>query len=61
MDNPLADTIGTAAGPRHPDSHGHGTYSYTPAANYNGPDSFQFRVTDSGGLLSNTATFSITS
>ncbi len=33
--------------------------TYTPAANYNGPDSFTFRVSD-GAAFSNTATVSIT-
>jgi len=33
--------------------------TYTPAANYNGPDSFTFRVWD-GAAFSNTATVSIT-
>jgi uncharacterized delta-60 repeat protein len=36
-----------------------GTFTYTPAANYNGPDSFTFRATD-GLLNSNIATVSIT-
>jgi hypothetical protein len=45
----------------------HGTLSgaapsvtYTPNLNYNGPDSFSFTVTDSGGLTSTAATVSIT-
>ena len=33
--------------------------TYTPAANYYGPDSLAFRVTDNGGLTSSTATVSI--
>ncbi|HEX8051739.1 MAG TPA: tandem-95 repeat protein [Thermoleophilaceae bacterium] len=44
----------------------HGTLSgsganvtYTPAANYNGPDDFSFKVTDSKGAESNTAKVSI--
>jgi uncharacterized delta-60 repeat protein len=36
-----------------------GTFSYTPALNYNGPDSFQYQATD-GALLSNVATVSLT-
>jgi VCBS repeat-containing protein len=36
-----------------------GSFSYTPAANYNGPDSFTFKAND-GFVNSNTATFSIT-
>ena len=36
-----------------------GTYSYTPAANFNGTDSFTYTVTD-GNLVSNVATARIT-
>ena len=36
-----------------------GTFTYSPAANYNGSDSFTFRAND-GSLDSNTATFTIT-
>ncbi len=36
-----------------------GSFSYTPAANYNGPDSFTLRAND-GTLDSNTATVNIT-
>src|SRR5207244_3765469 len=36
-----------------------GNFTYTPAANYNGPDSFTFRASD-GSLSSNTATVSLT-
>src|SRR5205823_1853552 len=36
-----------------------GAYSYTPAANYNGPASFTFKAND-GSLDSNTATILIT-
>jgi len=36
-----------------------GTYTYTPNANYNGPDSFTFRASD-GSLTSNDATVAIT-
>src|SRR5258708_28326752 len=36
-----------------------GSFSYTPAADYNGADSFTFQASD-GSLDSNTATISIT-
>ena len=36
-----------------------GSFTYTPAANYNGPDSFTYRAND-GTANWNTATFSIT-
>src|SRR5205823_6574298 len=36
-----------------------GAFTYAPAANYNGPDSFTFQASD-GQLASNTATVSIT-
>jgi len=36
-----------------------GSFSYTPAANYNGPDSFTYRASD-GTSLSNVPTVSIT-
>ena len=36
-----------------------GSFTYTPAANYNGPDSFSYRAND-GTASSNTATVSIT-
>ena len=36
------------------------TITYTPQANYNGSDSFSYRVTDSGGLTSNVATVVLT-
>jgi VCBS repeat-containing protein len=36
-----------------------GSFSYTPAADYNGPDSFQFQASD-GTASSNAATFTIT-
>jgi VCBS repeat-containing protein len=37
-----------------------GSFAYTPNTNYFGPDSFTYRAQDSGGLLSNVATVSIT-
>src|SRR5207244_1217622 len=36
-----------------------GSFSYSPDANYNGPDSFTYKAND-GSLDSNTATVSIT-
>jgi VCBS repeat-containing protein len=36
-----------------------GAFTYTPAASYTGPDSFQYQASD-GALLSNTATVTIT-
>jgi TolB protein len=36
-----------------------GTFSYMPAANYNGPDSFTYRAKDSGNATSNVATVSL--
>ena len=38
---------------------GNGSFSYTPAAGYVGPDSFVYRAVDSGGLVSSSATVSI--
>ncbi|HEX6322600.1 MAG TPA: Ig-like domain-containing protein [Vicinamibacterales bacterium] len=37
-----------------------GALTYTPAANYSGPDSFTYRLRDAGGLFSGTATVSLT-
>jgi VCBS repeat-containing protein len=37
-----------------------GTYTYTPAADYNGTDSFTYQTVDSLGGVSNTATVNIT-
>jgi uncharacterized delta-60 repeat protein len=36
-----------------------GTFTYTPAPNYNGPDSFTYQARDPGGLLSAPATVSL--
>jgi hypothetical protein len=38
---------------------GNGTFTYTPAANYNGSDSFTFKAND-GNADSNVATFNVT-
>src|SRR5205814_9416 len=38
---------------------GNGSFTYTPAANYNGPDGFTYKAND-GGLDSNVATVSLT-
>ncbi|PYB69568.1 beta strand repeat-containing protein, partial [Rhizobium wuzhouense] len=38
---------------------GAGTFLYTPDANYNGPDSFTYKVYDANGEFSNTATVTI--
>src|SRR5262249_10984646 len=40
--------------------HADGSFIYTPAAGYSGPDSFTYRAKDSHGGLSNTATVSLT-
>ena len=45
-------------GARHAERHG-AALTYTPAANYNGPDSFTFKAND-GTVDSNVATVSIT-
>jgi hypothetical protein len=37
-----------------------GAFTYTPASNYSGSDSFTFHATDSAGNVSNTATESVT-
>src|SRR4029077_6766097 len=37
-----------------------GSFNYTPASNYNGPDSFTYKARDSHNADSNTATVSIT-
>jgi VCBS repeat-containing protein len=40
-------------------NNGDGSLKYTPNANFSGQDSFTYRVSDGGGLTSNTATVSI--
>src|SRR5262249_44260286 len=58
--NPL--TFAVVAGPAHGTvtvNTSTGAFTYTPAANYNGPDSFTFKAND-GQLDSNVATVSIT-
>lgn len=40
-------------------SNGSGGITYTPAPDFNGDDSFTYRVRDNGGALSNTATVSV--
>jgi len=56
--SPLTYTV--LIGPNHGTLSGNGpNRTYTPAANYNGPDSFTFKVND-GTVDSNTATASIT-
>ena len=54
-------TFAMVAGPAHGTVtvNANGTFTYTPAANYNGPDSFTFKAND-GTADSNTATVSIT-
>ncbi len=61
--DPDGDTLSAAllAGPAHGavTLNADGSFTYTPAANYNGPDSFTYRATD-GAVMSNTATVSVT-
>jgi CSLREA domain-containing protein len=54
-------TLVIVSGPAHGTLTGAGgTRTYTPAPNYNGPDGFTFKVTDTSGAESQTATVSIT-
>jgi CSLREA domain-containing protein len=54
-------TFAVVSGPSHGTLSGSGSgRTYRPAANYNGPDSFTFKATDSSGADSQTATVSIT-
>ncbi|PYR92017.1 MAG: hypothetical protein DMF84_14655, partial [Acidobacteria bacterium] len=57
--NPLTAVLGT--GPTHGTLtlNANGSFTYTPAANYNGPDSFTYKAND-GALDSNIATVTIT-
>ena len=55
-------TFAVTSGPNHGSLtfNANGTYSYTPAANYNGADSFTYRVTDADGdTTSAVVTFNI--
>jgi VCBS repeat-containing protein len=54
-------TFSVVAGPAHGTVvvNAGGTFTYTPAANYNGPDSFTFKAND-GTVDSNVATFALT-
>ena len=60
MDSPSL-TYSVVTGPQHGTVtvNAAGAFQYTPGANYNGPDSFTFKVND-GSLNSNTATVSLT-
>ena len=61
--DPDGDTLsaGLVSGPAHGSLtlNGNGSFSYTPAAGYEGPDSFTYAASD-GYLTSNTSTVSIT-
>jgi len=62
-DGPSPLTAVLVAGPSHALSfalNADGSYNYTPAANYNGPDSFTYQAQDGLNSLSNTATVSLT-
>ena len=58
------DTLSYSAGSTGP-AHGvvvinaNGTYSYAPSANYNGPDSFTYRVTDGTAVVEYTVTVTV--
>src|SRR5262245_64615382 len=54
-------TFSLVAGPAHGTLtlNSNGAFTYTPLANYNGPDSFTFKAND-GTVDSNTATFKLT-
>ena len=55
-------TVAIATGPSNGTAvaNADGTITYTPAANFSGTDSFTYTVTDSGGIVSNTATVTVT-
>ena len=57
--DPLTATLVTGPGHGTLTLNANGTFTYTPNANYNGPDSFTYKVND-GSLDSNIATVSIT-
>jgi VCBS repeat-containing protein len=50
-----------ASGPSHGTLtlHPNGSFTYAPAHNFSGTDTFTYRAMDSGGLLSNVATVTI--
>jgi VCBS repeat-containing protein len=60
VDSPTL-TVSLVTGPAHGTLvlNGNGAFTYTPLANYNGPDSFTYKAND-GSLDSNVATVSIT-
>ncbi|HEX4961739.1 MAG TPA: IPTL-CTERM sorting domain-containing protein [Thermoanaerobaculia bacterium] len=61
-DGPPPLTAALVTGPSHALSftlNADGSFTYTPAANYNGPDSFTYQAKDGLNVLSNTATVSI--
>ena len=53
VDGPLPLTATLLTGPAHGTLvlNSNGSFTYTPAANYNGPDAFTYRVTDGTGLF----------
>ena len=57
--DPLSAVLVIGTEPRHPHPNANGSFTYTPAANYHGSDSFTYRASD-GTLTSNLATVTIT-